>query len=270
MPSWDPTAYLAFADERSRAFRDLLARVGAVAPRTVVDLGCGPGHLTAELAERWPTATVLGVDSSAQMLQRAAVHAVPGRIAFERADLAGWTPSGPPDVMVANAVLHWVPEHLGLLPRWAAQLAPGGWLGVQVPGNFDAPSHALMRRVAQEPRFRGRLSGVLRGGESVADAVAYADVLAGAGCRVDAWETTYVHVLDPPDEQGRRRHGADAVLAWVSGTALRPVLGALDDDPALRDDFVTTYAELLRDAYPVRAWGTPLTYRRVFVVAQRR
>lgn len=270
MPSWDPTVYLGFPDERSRAFRDLLARVGAVDPHTVVDLGCGPGHLTAELAGRWPTATVLGVDSSARMLERAAVHAVPGRIAFECADLAGWTPSGPVDVMVANAVLHWVPDHLRLLEGWAGHLAPGGWLAVQVPGNFDAPSHALMREVAAEPPFRERLAGVLRGAESVTDAVTYAQVLAGAGCTVDAWETTYVHVLDPPDEQGRRRHGPDAVLAWVRGTALRPVLDALDDYPCLSERFVATYAARLRDAYPARAWGTPLPYRRVFVVARRR
>jgi len=265
MVSWDPQVYGRYAAERARPFVDLVGRVDAERPASVVDLGCGSGELTASLARRWPGADVVGVDSSAAMLQRAAGHAGSDapRLRFERQDAADWNPAEPVDVLVTNALLQWVPGHLDLLPRWVAALAPGGWLALQVPGNFGSPSHALMREVAALPRFAERLDGVLRGTESVGDPLDYAAVLAGAGCVVDAWETTYLHVLDPAGE-----HGDDAVLAWVEGTGLRPVTDALADDPALRRDFVDTYAARLRGAYPRRPWGTPLPFRRVFAVAQ--
>lgn len=266
MVSWDPQVYGRYAGERARPFVDLVARVGTTTPRSVVDLGCGSGELTASLATRWPGADVVGVDSSPAMLERAAKLTGPDapRLRFERQDAAEWAPTGPVDVLVSNALLQWVPGHLDLLPRWVAALAPGGWLALQVPGNFEAPSHTLMREVAALPRFAERLDGVLRGAESVGDPLDYATVLADAGCVVDAWETTYLHVLDPAGE-----HGDDAVLAWVQGTGLRPVTDALADDPALREDFVDTYAARLRAAYPRRDWGTPLPFRRVFAVARK-
>ena len=262
--AWDPAGYLRFGDERARPFTDLLARVAAREPRTVVDLGCGEGALTGSLAQRWPGARVTGVDSSPEMLAAAAAHAVPGRVTFTHGDAQGWQPDEPVDVLVTNALLQWVPGHLDLLPQWVAALAPDGWLALQVPGNFGAPSHVLMREVAALPRFAGRLAGVLRGTESVGEPLDYAAVLADAGCVVDAWETTYLHVLDPAGE-----HGGDAVLAWVQGTGLRPVTDALADDPRLREDFVATYGERLREAYPRRPWGTPLPFRRVFAVAHK-
>ncbi|MFP5334084.1 MAG: trans-aconitate 2-methyltransferase [Actinomycetes bacterium] len=260
MPSWDPETYLRFADERARPFHDLTARVGANDPELVVDLGCGPATLTATLAQRWARATVVGVDGSPAMVEAAA--AVPG-VRVELGDARTWTPHRPVDVLVTNALLQWVPHHLELLPRWVGWLAPGGWLALQVPGNVAAPSHALMRQVAASPEFAGRLEGVLRE-DPVHDAVRYAEALADAGCVVDAWETTYVHVLDPAGE-----HGDDAVLEWMQGTGLRPVLDALADDPEARDAYVARYAALLRKAYPRRAWGTPLPFRRVFAVGRR-
>lgn len=260
MPSWDAATYLRFATERARPFADLLARVGADDPRFVVDMGCGPGTLTATLAQRWPGATVVGVDSSAEMVAEAGAL---GGIDVVQADVRDWTPDRPVDVLVTNAVLQWVPDRLDLLRSWVGWLAPGGWLALQVPGNVAAPSHALMREVAALPRFAGRLAGVPREAP-VADALGYAEVLAGAGCTVDAWETTYVHVLDPAGE-----HGDDAVLAWLRGTALRPVLHALDGVPAEGDAFHAEHGARLRTAYPRRPWGTPLPFRRVFAVAQR-
>jgi trans-aconitate 2-methyltransferase len=264
-PTWDPASYARFGDERSRPFVDLMARVGARHPRHVVDLGCGSGALTATLKERWPAAQVHGVDSSAEMV--AAAADLDTDVVFTQGDVRSWRPAlsdAPVDVIVSNAVLQWVPEHRDLLPRWTSCLASGGWLAVQVPGNFEAPSHALMREVADRPAFRVALAGVLRGGDSVDDPAGYADRLAAAGCRVDAWETTYLHVLDPAGE-----HGDDAVLAWVSGTGLRPVLDALAGDDELQEEFVQQYRDELRGAYPRRHWGTPLPFRRVFVVAQR-
>ncbi len=255
---WDPGTYLAFEDERSRPFFDLVRRVGAEDPQRVVDLGCGPGQLTATLAERWPRAHVLGVDSSTEMLEAAEAHAIAGRLTFAPGDAATWEPDGPIDVLVTNAALQWVPDHRRLLARYASWLAPGGWFAMQVPGNFDQPSHELARQLASSPRWKATLGGALTRGITAVDTPqVYAAELIGAGCRVDAWETTYLQVLAGPD----------AVLNWIRGTALRPVLTALD--PAGRDQFLAELAPQLRDAYPERPWGTSFPFRRVFVVAQR-
>ncbi len=268
MVSWDPDRYTQFAAQRSRPFDELVARIGAEAPRSVVDLGCGAGDLTASLARRWPTATVHGIDSSPQMLERAAAEAtapdLAGRLTFAEGDLAAWQPEVPVDVIVTNAALQWVPGHLDLLTEWVDGLAPGGWLALQVPGNFDALSHVLMRDLATEPRFAERLAGVLRGADSVAEPAEYAQLLAETGCTVDAWETTYAQVLDPGGD-----HGDDAVLAWVTGTGLRPVLTALEAEPVVREQFRAEYAARLRRAYPRHRWGTLFPFRRVFCVAHR-
>jgi trans-aconitate 2-methyltransferase len=265
MVTWDPATYLSFAAERARPFHDLVARVGATTPRTVVDLGCGPGGLTAALAERWPDARVLGVDSSPQMVERAASYAVPGRVEFTLADLREWRPERPVDVVVTNATLQWVPGHLDLLPVWVEQfLAPGGWLALQVPGNLGDSLHTLLYDLTRSLRWAGPLADMAKDRVDVPDPEGYAEVLAAAGCHVDAWETTYLHVLDP---EGRL--GPDAVLAWAKGTALRPVLDALPDN-GLREEFLDGYADLLRAAYPRRDWGTPLPFRRVFAVAHKR
>jgi trans-aconitate 2-methyltransferase len=214
---WDPDQYQHFGDERSRPFFDLLGRVGARAPEAVADLGCGPGTLTATLAARWPEAEILGIDSSAEMIE--AARALPpggGRLRFALGDVRDWQPEGRVDVIVSNAVLQWVPDHLTVLGRWAGFLAEGGWLAFQVPGNFDQPSHAALRELAASDRWRDQLAGVELNRQA-ADPAAYVDLLARAGFEVDAWETTYLHVL----------HGDNPVLDWYQGTGLRPVIAAL-------------------------------------------
>jgi trans-aconitate 2-methyltransferase len=256
--AWDPVRYLRFAGERARPFAELVARVGAEEPSTVVDLGCGEGSLTASLARRWPGARVTGVDSSPEMLAAAATEARPGQVEFTLGDVREWSPQGPMDVLVSNAVLHWVADHDRLLTRWAGWLAPGGWLAVQVPGNFRAPTHALLADLCRSPRWADRLAGAAPRADAVLDPAGYLDVLTGAGLAADAWETTYLHVLT----------GADPVLAWVRSTVLRPVLALLPEDDA--SQFTAEYAAALRQAYPVRSDGTTvLPFRRVFAVGTR-
>jgi trans-aconitate 2-methyltransferase len=256
---WDPAVYLRFAGERARPFVDLVGRVDAQAPSTVVDLGCGEGTMTATLARRWPTATVTGVDSSPAMLAEAQASAVPRRVAFTEGDVRDWAPEGPVDVVVSNAVLHWVPGHDRLLVRWAGWLRPGGWLAVQVPGNFRAPTHTLLADLCRSPRWSSRLAGAAPRPDTVLEPAGYYDVLAAAGLRPDVWETTYQHVLS----------GTDPVLTWVRGTLLRPALAVLDDEDAAAE-FTAEYAAALRAAYPARPDGTTLLpFRRVFAVATR-
>ncbi|MGB0099539.1 MAG: trans-aconitate 2-methyltransferase [Nocardioides sp.] len=250
--AWDPARYLAFADERGRPFVELLARVGATAPRTVVDLGCGPGNLTAMLAERWPEALVHGLDSSTEMIDRA--RATPGRATFEVADLREWSPADPVDVLVSHATLQWIPGHLDLLPGLVGSIAPGGWLALQVPGNFDEPSHTIRAELAAEAPYAAHTAGVAVPASH--DPGDYLDALAALGCSVDAWETTYLHMLSGPDP----------VFAWVSGTGARPTLEALPG--RLRVDFETELKRRLALAYPRRPHGVVLPFRRIFVVAQ--
>jgi trans-aconitate 2-methyltransferase len=256
--AWDPARYLRFAGERARPFAELVARVGADAPATVVDLGCGEGSLTVSLARRWPGARVTGVDSSPEMIAAASAQARPERVRFTLADVRDWTPPGPVDVVVSNAVLHWVPDHHRLLDRWAGWLPAGGWIAVQVPGNFRAPTHALLADLCRSPRWADRLAGAAPHPDAVLEPAGYLDVLTGAGLSADAWETTYLHVLT----------GADPVLAWVRSTVLRPVLALLPEEDAGR--FTAEYAAALREAYPPRPDGTTvLPFRRVFAVGTR-
>ena len=253
---WDPEQYEVYADERSRPFHELLARVPAKQPRQVVDLGCGNGTLTATLAERWPEASVLGVDSSPEMLAATAGRELPGRLAFQLDTIQAWQPTRPVDVLVSNAALQWVPGHGDLLGRLVGSLVPGGWLAFQVPGNFDFPSHTILTELCRSARWRDRLGAVADRGAAVLEPADYLDLLATLGCQVDAWETSYLHVLDGPDP----------VLSWVRGAALRPVLAALG--PAA-GDFEHEYGARLRAAYPPRPYGTVFPFRRLFITARR-
>lgn len=279
---WDPAQYQRYSGERSRPFFELLARVRSTSPRYVVDLGCGPGHLTSALAKRWPAAEVIGVDNSAQMLEAARAAITPsadlravagdpdrggqaeegshsggrGSLGFQLGDVREFGPARPPDVIICNAVLQWIPDHGALVRRWAGMLAANGWLAIQVPANFDQPSHQIMRDLATSPRWRQALAGVT-GTQQSHSAGEYLELLAGRGWEVDAWETSYLHVL----------HGDDAVLDWYKGSGLRPVIAALPTGQAA--EFIQAYAVGLRTAYPARHYGTVLPFRRVFVVAHR-
>lgn len=252
--TWDPETYLTFGSERGRPFLDLLQRVGARTPRSVVDLGAGPGTLTALLAERWPGADVTAVNASPEMIARA--QDVPG-ITARLGDLRDWTPDATVDVLVANATLQWVPGHLALLPRLVSHLADDGWFAMQVPGNFDEPSHTLRRELAAQQPYAPHLADIAS--PSSHDAETYLGALEACGLDVDAWETTYLHVLT----------GEDPVLTWVSGTGARPTLEALPEP--LRTRFAEEFGRRLREAYPTRSDGTVvLPFRRIFAVAHRR
>jgi trans-aconitate 2-methyltransferase len=253
---WSPQQYRAYSSHRARPCYELLARVAAEDPAYVVDLGCGPGERTADLAARWPNAVVEGIDSSAQMIAEARrLPTAGGRLRFEVGDLARWRPERPVDVIFSNAALQWVPGHERLLGGWVEALAPGGWLAFGMPGNFAQDSHRVLRELCASPRWRDRLAHVNR--HDVVGAPAdYFDLLSGLGCAVDAWETTYLQVL----------HGEDPVVEWMKGTALRPVFDALPEDGE-REEFVAELSARLREPYPPGPHGTLFPFRRIFVVA---
>ncbi|MGN6162669.1 MAG: methyltransferase domain-containing protein [Marmoricola sp.] len=250
---WDPQLYLQFGDERARALVDLVSRIPADDPTDVVDLGCGPGNSTAILAQRWPRASLVGVDSSTEMIEKA--RASLPSASFEVDDLRGWLgKGGQADVVFTNATLQWLPGHLELIGELVGAVRAGGWLAIGVPGNVDEPSHVLREELAAEAPYAEFTKGTAS--PRAHDAETYLRSLRRLGCRVDAWESTYLHQLPAPD----------GVFDWVSGTSARPVLQALPD--SLREQFAAELKARLREAYPAEDGMVVMPFRRIFVVAE--
>jgi trans-aconitate 2-methyltransferase len=254
---WDPSQYARFARERARPFHDLLAQVAHAGVRTAADLGCGPGELTRTLAERWPDASVVGVDNSPEMLARAQAQALPGRLRFEQGDLTSWKSAGPLDLLVSNAAIQWVGGHARLLADWAAMLAPGGILAVQVPARFRSRTQAALDAAVQDARWADRLAGAGLSRDAVHPLAWYVRRLQALRLDVNAWKTTYYHVLT----------GENPVLEWFKGTALRPLLARLTPEETLA--FLHEVGDRLRQTHPSRHGLTILPFTRIFFVAER-
>jgi trans-aconitate 2-methyltransferase len=256
MADWDARQYLKFEDDRSRPARDLLAQVPLDRARIVVDLGCGPGNSTELLAARYPEAQVSGIDTSEDMLRQARKR-LPG-CRFDAGDLTIWEAETPPDLIFANAVYQWIPDHLKQMQRAAGMLPEGGVFAAQMPDNTREPSHVAMREVAAMARWAGRLESI---GEMRADLPrpdAYYDALKPLCAKVEIWHTVYNHVVSGPG----------AIVEWFRGSALRPYLAALDEEEAT--EFVAAYTAEIAPHYPVRFDGRSLLrFPRLFVVAVR-
>ncbi len=254
--SWSAAQYTAFEDERTRPVRDLLAAVPGDA-RAAIDLGCGPGNSTEALAARFPGAVVTGIDSSPDMIAAARAR-LPG-VRFEEGRIEAWNAPGPFGAILANAVLHWVPDHARLLPRLVGRLAPGGSLAVQMPDNLDEPAHRLMRSVAAAGPWAGKLAAAAQSRTAMGSADWYYGVLRPVCARVDLWRTTYHHPL---------AGGADAVVEWFKGSGLRPFLAPLEAGE--RAAYLDRYRAAVAQAYPALADGTVLLpFPRLFMVATR-
>ncbi len=256
LSDWDPGLYSKFENERMLAARDLLRRVPLGPARVVYDLGCGPGNSAELLVRRFPDARITGLDTSEAMLAAARERVPAAR--FIKADIAGWTPDQMPDLIFANAALHFLPDHHRLFPHLLALLAPGGVLAAQMPSTARESSHALMRMVAAEGPWSSRLLPIAKTRPVISEFEDYYGWLRPSASRIDVWMTTYVHAFD----------GADGIAEWFAGSALRPFLEVLSDDE--RCDFLARYREGLRNAYPAQPDGKVLlAYPRLFIVATR-
>jgi trans-aconitate 2-methyltransferase len=249
---WNPQQYLSYGNERLRPALDLLARIDLAAPRHIVDLGCGPGNVTAMLHERWPDASITGIDNSPEMLQAARKIAA---IQWELGDVATWQPERRYDLIFSNATLHWLDHHEQLFPRLAQAVAAGGFLAVQMPRNFTSPSHSIVREVARSGPWEEALAPLLREAP-VHDATEYYGILEAQAKQLDIWETEYLHVLT----------GDNPVADWTRSSLLVPLLAALDEP--LRSAFEGEYRRRIDSAYPAEKNGKRLfPFRRIFIVA---
>lgn len=254
--TWDPAQYLRYGTERLRPAVELLARVDVDEPAHVVDGGCGPGNVTPFLAQRWPDARIVGVDSSPEMLERA--RAANPDIEWIEGDLASWQADQPVDVLYSNATLHWLDDHEQAFPRLVHMLATGGVFAVQMPHNHHAPTHTAISTAIEAGPWSERLSAIHRP-FPVGDPSFYHDVLGPHLAELDIWETEYLHVLT----------GEDPVVEWTKGSVLRPLLRELDKEE--EPGFVSTYRQEIGAAYPVRADGSTLMpFKRLFIVGRRR
>jgi trans-aconitate 2-methyltransferase len=253
--TWDPDLYQRFGEERALPFHHLVAAIVDLDPLLIVDLGCGSGSLTTTLLVHWPGSSIIGVDSSPEMIDRARQLAEPGRLVFELGDAGSWTAPQPVDLMLSNACFHWLDDHVSLLDHLLPQLAEPGVLAFQVPANHLAPSHTILREMCSSPPWRDRLEGLPAGGTREPEW--YVAELGSRGLQASVWQTTYLHQLG----------GENPVLEWVRGTTLRPVLERLTGDE--RAVFEDEYGRRLGMAYPARAGTTVFPFTRTFVVARR-
>jgi trans-aconitate 2-methyltransferase len=261
--TWSAKQYLVFEDERTRPVRDLLAALPAIDVRTAVDIGCGPGNSTELLAARFPTATLSGLDNSADMIV-AARKRMPA-VRLEVADIESWISIGagraaaPFDVILANAVLHWIPGHAELFPALVARLAPGGGLAVQMPDNLAEPAQRLMREIAADGPWSHKLAAAAETRAAIEPAEWYYKLLRPGCAKVDVWRTTYYHPLSGDE---------NAIVEWFKGSGLRPFLEPLDDGE--RAAYLSRYSAAVNQAYPPLSDGTVLLpFPRLFVVAIR-
>jgi trans-aconitate 2-methyltransferase len=252
--AWDPVLYLRFADERTRPAVELVSRIQCDSPRTIVDLGCGPGNSTTVLKRRWPGALVIGVDNSPEMIEKACD--VDPRGEWCLADAAAWTPNEPFDVVFSNATLQWLPDHGRLVARLFGHVADQGVLAFQIPARAYALVSTLIDDVAGDPAWAASMVRP-RSLLTMERLTFYYDLLAPHARSVDAWETEYQHVMG----------SHEAIVEWIASTGLRPYLEALDTD-AERQRFTAMLLERVRESYEIRSDGTVLLpFRRLFVVA---
>jgi trans-aconitate 2-methyltransferase len=255
--TWDPDLYLRFAAYRARPAEDLIPRLSLSLPGAIFDLGCGPGNLTRQLKDRWPDRTVIGVDSSPDMLAGARKRFGSEAIAWRQDNIATWTADQTVALLFSNAALHWLSDHATLYPRLMKQVPPGGLFAVQVPMTGQARYQQCIHAVKNSARWRDRLRGIEPHDDPHPPGFYY-DLLAPLAADIDVWETDYHHILT----------GEHPATAWMSGTGLVPFLSVLDE--VEKAAFLADYDAATDAAYPRQVDGKVLfTMRRQFIVARR-
>ncbi|MDM9647884.1 trans-aconitate 2-methyltransferase [Rhizobium sp. S163] len=252
--AWSASQYVKFEDERTRPARDLLAQVPMEHIERAIDLGCGPGNSTELIIDRYGASGVSGLDSDLNMLE-AARKRLPGTD-FLEADLSTWQPKEPVDLLFANAVFQWLPNHLDIFDRLMDGLSPGGALAVQMPDNLTEPTHLLMEETAHAGPWKAAFEAKSVRRNPLPPPSTYYSRLIGKAKRVDIWHTAYNHPMAD----------AAAIVEWVKGTGLRPYLDHAGDQH--REAFLADYLARVEKAYPKMSDGRVLLrFPRIFMVA---
>ncbi|HEY3741952.1 MAG TPA: methyltransferase domain-containing protein [Bryobacteraceae bacterium] len=260
MASWNPAQYGTFLEWRTRPSRDLAQRIDLQsAPRRIIDLGCGPGNSTAVCADRWPSASILGIDNSPEMI--AAAQTAHQASQFEVGDIAKWIleaadAAAPIDLIFSCAALQWIDDHSAVFPRLLRKLAPGGVLAVHMPA-YDAVPNRLMREIAASERWR-KWFPTGRAGEWRSHPLEfYYGVLAREAKWLDLWQTDYLQSMP----------STHAIVDWYASTGLRPYLDQIRDDQDQRT-FLDQYQARLEPFFPAsESGGVPFLFRRIFIIA---
>ncbi len=252
--TWDPAQYLTFGGHRIRPAIDLLSAVPLEAPKTILDLGCGPGNVTPFLKSRWPEARIIGLDNSSEMLEKA--RAAHPNIEWIKANLEEWVPDEPFDLLYSNAVLQWVKGHDTVFPDLLKWVKPGGYIAIQMPRNFKARSHTTVYETIHDGKWRDRLEPLIRD-EPTRPPTFYYDLLKPLVQSLDFWETEYQQILE----------GDNPVPEYVKGSWLKPFLDALDEPE--KSAFEAQYKKNVLVPSPPQSDGKTLfPFRRLFIVAQ--
>jgi trans-aconitate 2-methyltransferase len=252
--AWSASQYVKFEDERTRPARDLLAQVPLASVRNAIDLGCGPGNSTELIIDRYGVENVSGLDSDDNMLEAARKRLPQTR--FDKADLSAWQPAGQPDLLFANAVFQWLPNHLDIFERLMDGLAPGGVLAVQMPDNLNEPTHLAMEETAHAGPWKVNFEKKSVRRSPLPPASTYYSRLSAKAARVDIWHTIYNHPMAD----------AAAIVEWLKGTGLMPYLAQAGDEH--REAFLADYLARIEKAHPKMADGRVLLrFPRIFMVA---
>ncbi|MCF6766059.1 methyltransferase domain-containing protein [Thiotrichales bacterium 19S3-7] len=261
MDSWNSQTYSQFLELRTKPARDLISAIPSnFQPKTIYDLGCGPGNSTILLQERWPEANIIGIDSSLDMIKKAQ-QSYPN-ISFLEGDIASFSPNNKIDCFIANASLQWLDNHESLFPNLFNTLIPGGIFAIQMPNNFHNPTHQVIVKLLQRHSNWNFILERLRYGtlnKPFYNLIDYYDLLTNARVKsLACWETEYFQEMsDYP-----------AIFNWVKGTALTPVLSAMKAQE--KAEFEQAYISAITNAYPKQVNGKILLpFKRLFMVGMK-
>ncbi|SCH63929.1 Trans-aconitate 2-methyltransferase [uncultured Ruminococcus sp.] len=241
MSDWSSSQYLKFKSQRTQPAIDLANRITASSPSNILDVGCGPGNSSQVLKQRFPNASVLGIDSSEDMIRSASqtYRDIEFRLCDAQTELPGLHRTF--DVVFSNACLQWIPDHPRLIPSLMEQLVPGGCLAVQIPMNEHEPIHQIIQKIASSPEWKPRFPNprifytLSPGG--------YFDLLSKLTRQFDLWQTTYFHIMSSHQD----------ILEWYRGTGLRPYLSVLSQPD--QASFESQILKELQAAYPKQENG---------------
>lgn len=256
MSDWNPNLYMQFRSERTQPSIDLIAKIKSVEPRSIIDIGCGPGNSTKELVNRWPKAKITGLDSSSAMIKKAEQD-YPNQ-EWIVADALDYEPASEYDIVFSNAVIQWIPDHENLLKKFYGILSGNGLVAIQIPLFWDMPLGKIINETADDNRWKEKLEGI-SDLFTMHNYSFYYDHLSNLFDSIDIWETHYFHILD----------SQIAILEMMRSTGMKPYLDKLDKNLD-KEKFEKKVLIGIEKAYPKQKNGKVLLpFKRLFFIGYK-